>query len=77
MPKMEPTGLFIAKEREDERAKVEDRLAKYCGRKTVAEKLLQGSAGVARARAASGGEEIAAGTRLATRGAARDSWTAG
>ena len=31
MPKMEPTGLFISKGREDERAKVEDKLAKCCG----------------------------------------------
>jgi hypothetical protein len=45
MPKMEPTRLFIGKEREDERAKVEDRLAKYCGPKTAVEELLQGVAG--------------------------------
>jgi hypothetical protein len=45
MPKMEPTRLFIAKGREDERAKVEDMLPKYCERKTAVKELLQGAAG--------------------------------
>ena len=84
MPKMEPTGLFIAKGREDERAKVEDKLAKCCGRKMAAKELLHGRpavvaeyGGMARMQGTSRTARVAAERGSSTRVVARGSWTAG